>query len=111
MKQGKGLNSDLKQEHKKTTNRTTISPTTDIASQALNFSLRKHTYSNNIENFTTKMENFQMKNSVFFFFFFCLFVCFFFFFFSHIFAQNIDCEYSLERPQRGYSNKYSQSMF
>ena len=28
-----------------------------------------------------------------------------------IFAQNIDCGYTLERPQRGGSNKYPQSMF
>ena len=26
-------------------------------------------------------------------------------------AQNIDCGYSLEPPQRGGSNKYPQSMF
>ena len=29
----------------------------------------------------------------------------------HISAQNIDCWYSLEPPQRGGSNEYSQSMF
>ena len=28
-----------------------------------------------------------------------------------IFAQNIDCEYTLEPPQRGGSNEYPQSMF
>ena len=28
-----------------------------------------------------------------------------------IFAQNIDCGYSLEPPHRGGSNEYSQSMF
>ena len=28
-----------------------------------------------------------------------------------IFAQNIDCWYTLEPPQRGGSNKYPQSMF
>ena len=28
-----------------------------------------------------------------------------------IFAQNIDCVYSLEPPRRGGSNEYSQSMF
>ena len=33
MKQNKGLNGDLKPEHKKTVNRTTMSPTTDINSQ------------------------------------------------------------------------------
>ena len=30
---------------------------------------------------------------------------------SHISAQNIDCGYSLERPRRGASNEYPQSMF
>ena len=29
----------------------------------------------------------------------------------HIFAQNIDCGYTLEPPQRGGSNEYPQSMF
>ena len=28
-----------------------------------------------------------------------------------IFAQNIDCRYTLEPPQRGGSNEYPQSMF
>ena len=28
-----------------------------------------------------------------------------------IFAQNIDCEYTLEPPRRGGSNEYPQSMF
>ena len=31
--------------------------------------------------------------------------------FFHISAQNIDCGYSLEPPQRGGSNKYPQSTF
>ena len=48
-----------------------------------------------IENFTTKNENFQMKNSDIFL----------------ISAQNIDCRYSLEPPHRGGSNEYPQSMF
>ena len=48
-----------------------------------------------IENFTTKNENFQIKHSNIF----------------HISAQNIDCEYLLEPPQRGGSNEYPQSMF
>ena len=48
-----------------------------------------------IENFTTKNENFQMKNSGSF----------------HISAQNIDCGYLLQPPRRGGSNKYPQSMF
>ena len=48
-----------------------------------------------IENFTSKTENFQIKNSDIF----------------HISAQNIDCGYSLELPWRGSSNEYPQSMF
>ena len=46
-------------------------------------------------NFTTKNENFQIKNSDIF----------------HISAQNIDYVYSLEPPRRGGSNEYPQSMF
>ena len=42
-----------------------------------------------------KPENFQIKTSDIF----------------HISAQNIDCGYSLELPQWGSSNEYSQSMF
>ena len=42
-----------------------------------------------------KNENFQIKNSDIF----------------HIYAQNIDCGYSLEPPRRGGSNEYPQSMF
>ena len=42
-----------------------------------------------------KNENFQYKNSDIFL----------------IFAQNIDCEYTLEPPRRGGSNEYPQSMF
>ena len=45
--------------------------------------------------FTTKNENFQIKNSDIF----------------HSSAQNIDCWYSLEPPCRGGSNGYSQFMF
>ena len=48
-----------------------------------------------IENFTTKNENFQIKNSGIFL----------------ISARNIDCGYSLEPPRRGGSNEYPQSMF
>ena len=33
------------------------------------------------------------------------------FYFFLIFAQNIDCGYTLEPPRRGGSNKYPQSMF
>ena len=42
-----------------------------------------------------KIENFQIKNSAIF----------------YIYAQNIDCGYSLEPPRRGGSNEYPQSMF
>ena len=49
------------------------------------------------ENFTTKNENFQIKNSNIFF--------------LYISAQNIDCGYPLEPPRRGGSNTYPQSMF
>ena len=47
------------------------------------------------KNSPPKTENFQIKNSDIF----------------HISAQNIDCGYSLEPPQRGGSNEYPQSMF
>ena len=47
------------------------------------------------ENCTSKTENFQIKKSDVF----------------HISAQNIDCGYSLEPPQRGGSNEYLHSMF
>ena len=58
-------------------------------------SLRKHAYSNISKILAPKNEKFQIKNSDIF----------------HISAQNIDCEYSLELPQRGGSNEYTQSMF
>ena len=48
-----------------------------------------------IENLTPKTENYQIKKINIF----------------HISAQNIDCGYSLEPPQRGGSNEYPQSMF
>ena len=35
----------------------------------------------------------------------------FFFGYFHIFAQNIDCGYTLEPPQCGGSNEYPQSIF
>ena len=34
-----------------------------------------------------------------------------FFYIFLIFAQNIDCGYTLETPHRGGSNEYPQSMF
>ena len=58
-------------------------------------SLRKHAYAYILKILTPKNENFQIKNSDIF----------------HISAQNIDCWYSLEPPQRGGSNEYPQSMF
>ena len=45
--------------------------------------------------FRSKIDNFQRKN-------FDSFL---------IFAQNIDCGYTLEPPRRGGSNEYPQSMF
>ena len=57
--------------------------------------LRKHAHSNIPKILPPKTENYQIKNCDIF----------------HISAQNIDCGYSLEPPQRGGSNKYPQSMF
>ena len=57
--------------------------------------LRKHAYSNILKILPPKNENFQIKNPEIF----------------HIFAQNIDCGYSLEPPRWGGSNEYPQSMF
>ena len=51
-------------------------------------------FTNILKILSPKNENFQMKNSDMF----------------HISAQNIDCGYSLEPPQRGGSNEYPQSM-
>ena len=49
-----------------------------------------------IENFTSKkLENFQIKKTIFFI----------------IFAQKINCGYSLEPPRRGGTNEYPQSIF
>ena len=57
--------------------------------------LRKHAYSNILKFLLPNNENFQIKNSDIFL----------------ISAQNIDCWYSLEPPQRGGSNEYPQSMY
>ena len=57
--------------------------------------LRKHAYSNILKISPPKPESFQIKKSNIF----------------RISAQNIDCGYSLERPRRGGSNEYPQSMF
>ena len=57
--------------------------------------LRKQAYSNIKKISSPKPENFQITISD---------NC-------HISAQNIDCGYSLEPPQRGGSNEYPQSIF
>ena len=48
-----------------------------------------------MKNLPPKYENYRIKNSDIF----------------RIFAQNIDCGYSLEPPRRGGSNEYQQFMF
>ena len=58
-------------------------------------SLRKLAHAINRDFLALKFENFQLKN-------FDIFL---------IFAQNIDCGYTLEPPRRGGSNEYPQSMF
>ena len=55
----------------------------------------KYAYSNILKILPPKNETRQIKNPGIF----------------HISAQNIDCEYALEPPQRGGSNAYPQSMF
>ena len=57
--------------------------------------LREHAYSNILKILPPKKGKFSDKILIFF----------------HISAQNIDCGYSLEPPQRGGSNEYQQSMF
>ena len=61
----------------------------------LQYTLRKHAYLNILIILPPKTENFQMKNSGSF----------------HIFAEDINCGYLLEPPQRGGFNEYPQSMF
>ena len=59
--------------------------------------LRKHAYSNIYRTSPPKnTEIFQIKKTLIFF---------------HISAQNIDCGYPLEPPQRCGSNEYPQFMF
>ena len=60
-----------------------------------NYDITKTRLFKYIEKFTTKNWKISDKNSDIF----------------HIYAQNIDCEYSLEPPRRGGSNGYQQSMF
>ena len=57
--------------------------------------LRKLAHAINRDFLALKIENFQLKNVDIFL----------------IFAQNIDCGYTLEPPRRGGSNEYPQSMF
>ena len=57
--------------------------------------LRKLAHAINRDFLALEVENIQLKN-------FDIFL---------IFAQNIDCGYTLEPPRRGGSNKYPQSMF
>ena len=59
------------------------------------WTLQKHVYSNILKILPWKNENFQIRIYDIF----------------HIYAQNIDCGYSLEPPLRGCSNKYLQSTF
>ena len=59
------------------------------------FSLRKHAHMIYSKFFRSKIDNFQRK-------IFDIFL---------IFAQNIDCGYTLEPPRRGGFNEYPQSMF
>ena len=61
---------------------------------------RKHHYENLPMQYIEK--NFGCKNENFYWKFFDIFL---------IFAQNIDCGYTLEPPRRGGSNEYPQSMF
>ena len=58
-------------------------------------SLRKHVHMIYSNFFRSKIDNFQRN-------IFDIFL---------IFAQNIDCGYTLEPPRRGGSNEYPQSMF
>ena len=70
-----------------------ISPTSQVITKTCVFK-----YTENIRTKKKKKkknENFQIKKSNIF----------------HISAQNIDCGYSLEPPQRGDSNEYPQSTF
>ena len=58
-------------------------------------SLRKQAYSNTFRILPSKKWKFSDKKSDIF----------------YVFAQNIDCWYSLEPPRRGGSNEYPQSLF
>ena len=70
-------------------------PAEVIACLGYGSTLRKLVHAINRNFLASKIENFQLKN-------FDIFL---------IFAQNIDCGYTLEPPRRGGSNEYPQSMF
>ena len=59
------------------------------------YPLRKLAHAIYRDFLAVKIENFQLKKIDIFL----------------IFAQNIDCGYTLEPPRRGGSNEYTQSMF
>ena len=59
------------------------------------FSLRKHAHATYGCVFSCKNRNIHQKDVDVFI----------------VFAQNIDCGYTIEPPRRGGSNKYQQSMF
>ena len=61
----------------------------------LDFALRKLAHAINRDFLALKIEHLQLNK-------FDIFL---------IFAQNIDCGYTLEPPRRGGSNEYSQAMF
>ena len=67
----------------------------DFTQQLEHFTLRKLAHAIYRKFLGCKNENFNWK-------FFDIFL---------IFAQNIDCGYTLEPPRRGGSNEYPQSMF
>ena len=64
--------------------------------QDLTKTLQKHAHAINKNFFACKNDNFHWKKEEDIFL---------------IFAQNIDCGYTLELPRRGGSNEYAQSMF
>ena len=63
--------------------------------QILNCTLRKHAYLNILKISPPTTQSFQIKSLIFF----------------HVFAQNIDCGYSLEPPRQGGSNEYHNLCF
>ena len=71
------------------------SETSSRNKNALNLPLRTHAHMIYSNFFRSKIDNFQRK----------IFTIF------YIFAQKIDCGYTLEPPRRGGSNEYPQSMF